>query len=73
MPPRKKQEEKKRVADAWAMLLQPFRLHCQTRHPNMGFRTRNEHEQDHRLHADTLDHIHTKKEQEEQPEGEENA
>ncbi len=60
MPPRKKPAEKQLVANATTMLLQPFRLHCQTRHPQMRFRTKGEHEADHRLRGDKLDHVHEK-------------
>jgi len=69
MPPkRNKPVDKQLVVNVYDMLLQPFRLHCQIRHAQtMRFRTRNEHEQDHRLHEDKLDHVHAvpKSEQEE--------
>ncbi len=70
MPPkRSKQEEKQLVINAYDMLLQPFRLHCQTRHAQtMHFRTKSEHEQDHRLHDDRLDHIHAKLKSEQEEE-----
>jgi hypothetical protein len=69
MPPKKnKLADKQLVVNAYDMLLQPFRLHCQTRHAQtMRFRTKNEHEADHRLHDEHLDHVHAvpKSEQEE--------
>jgi response regulator of citrate/malate metabolism len=60
MPAKNKQQQKKElVISVYDMLLQPFRLHCQIRHAKtMRFRARNEHEQDHRLHQDQLDHTH---------------
>lgn len=59
MPPRKKQEQDKvRVPAVGNLLAQPFRLHCQLRHPGLGFYSRNEHEQDHRMRKDSLDHVH---------------
>jgi hypothetical protein len=69
MPAKKsRQQDKQLVINVYDMLLQPFRLHCQTRHPQMRFRTKNEHDQDHRLHEDNLDHVHArpKSEQEEE-------
>jgi hypothetical protein len=49
------------VPDADSMLAQPFRLHCQLRHPNLGFWSKGEHIADHRLHDDRLDHVHKAK------------
>jgi hypothetical protein len=75
VPARKKGEPKpdpELVKSAEDMLLQEFRMHVQARHPQMRFRTKNEHVQDHRLHAEALDenHLHVENE----PEGEkENA
>ena len=66
MPPKKsKPQGKQLVIRAEDMLMQPFRLHCQTRHPQMRFRTKGEHEADHRLHEDNLDHVHAEPEPEE--------
>ncbi len=68
MPPRKKTREKERVINSDEMLAVAFVKHCARRHRfTMRFRTRNEHNQDHRLHADQLDHIHA------EPKGEHNA
>lgn len=47
------------VPEADTMLIQVFRLHCQKRHPMLRFRSRGEHEADHRLHGDILDHTHS--------------
>jgi hypothetical protein len=65
MPPRKwpqakpEPEEPKLVANSDEMLAQHFQRHCQTRHrQTLRFRSRNEHNQDHRLHQELLDHIH---------------
>lgn len=41
---------------------QVFRLHCQKRHPRLGFWSKGEHAADHRLHAETLDHTHAEPE-----------
>jgi hypothetical protein len=46
------------VPEASSMLAQTFRLHCQTRHPGLGFWEQNEHKQDHRLRDEYLDHTH---------------
>lgn len=54
----KSPSDKVEVPDADIMLAQVFRLHCQKRHPMMRFRSRGEHAADHRLHDDSLDHIH---------------
>lgn len=43
---------------ARSMLAQPFRLHCQKRHPMMKFWSKGEHEADHRMHDESLDHTH---------------
>lgn len=56
----KKKTDKHLVVNAYDMLMQPFRLHCQTRHPRMRFRSRGEHDADHRLHEEELDHVHDK-------------
>ena len=65
MPAKKsKPQGKQLVIRAEDMLMQPFRLHCQTRHPQMRFRTKGEHEADHRLHEENLDHVHAEPEQE---------
>lgn len=45
------------------MLAQAFRLHCQKRHPLLKFWSRGEHAADHRLHQNTLDHVHSEPEQ----------
>ena len=60
MPPKRSGQEKRQlVINADDMLLQPFRLHCQTRHAQtMRFRSKGEHMADHRLHQDRLDHVH---------------
>lgn len=62
MPPRRQKPESGRVSivDADTMLMQQFRLHCQKRHPQMKFWSIGEHIADHRLHDDSLNHIHTK-------------
>lgn len=62
MPPRRQTPKpaKIEVPDADRMLLQTFRLHCQTRHPYMRFRTKGEHDADHRLHDNVLDHVHVR-------------
>jgi hypothetical protein len=51
------------------MLAQTFVLHCRDRHPNMRLRTKNEHEQDHRIHKDQMDHVHQGHAEEEPPQG----
>jgi hypothetical protein len=68
MPPRRQKasSDKVRVPAATDMLAQVFRLHCQTRHPGLGFWNRGEHEADHRLREDFLDHIHQDSEQAEE-------
>lgn len=60
MPPRRQEPKsaKIRVPDVSSMMAQTFRLHCQTRHPNLRFWARGEHEADHRLHHVSIDHIH---------------
>jgi hypothetical protein len=58
MPPKRAKPAKERVQDPAEMLRQDFIRHCVVRHPQMRFRTPNEHTQDHRLNAGTLDHIH---------------
>ncbi len=35
-----------------------LRIHCGLRHPFLRFRNKDEHEADHRLHNDRLDHVH---------------
>lgn len=62
MTPRRQKpsSDKVEVPDADSMLIQTFRLHCQKRHPRMRFRSRGEHDADHRLHDDFLDHVHAK-------------
>jgi hypothetical protein len=47
------------VPDVAKMLQQTFRLHCQTRHPQMrGLRTPEHHAKDHILHDESIDHVH---------------
>jgi|HubBroStandDraft_5_1064220.scaffolds.fasta_scaffold00014_22 hypothetical protein len=46
------------VASATPMLQLQFRQHVMKRHPRMRFITKNEHDQDHRIHIDELDHVH---------------
>jgi hypothetical protein len=60
MPPRRQKSSsgKVTVPAASAMLAQVFRLHCQTRHPGLGFWNRGEHTADHRLRTELLDHVH---------------
>jgi hypothetical protein len=57
------------------MLALPFRQHVQVRHARtMRYRTRTEHEADHRLHDDVLDHTHSEaRGLEEEPEGEQES
>lgn len=60
------------VVSAYDMLALPFRQHVQTRHnKTMRFRTKNEHDADHRLHDDVLDHVHSEPRGEDEEEGEE--
>lgn len=73
MPPRKKQPELVEVAPVEPMLLQHFRLHVQNRHPQMRFRTKQEHAADHRLHREVLDHFHTEAQSKEEEEANKNA
>lgn len=78
MPPRRQRgkADKVVVPAASEMLAQVFRLHCQTRHPNLRFRARGEHDADHRLHAESLDHTHNEPEspaESESEEGEQDA
>jgi hypothetical protein len=70
MPPRKKpvDPEKVVVDPVEPMLLQQFRLHCQKRHPQMRFRTKQEHAADHRLHRDVLNHTHSEAQSKEEEE-----
>lgn len=56
MPPKK--PAKVTVPPANEMLALPFRLHCQKRHPRLGFWNKGEHAADHRLHGEHLDHVH---------------
>lgn len=49
---------KVKVPEAESMLALTFRLHCQLRHPRLGFWNRGEHAADHRLHPDQMDHEH---------------
>lgn len=56
---RTKKEEKVMVASADAMLLLPFRLHIQNRHPNVRFRTWDFHQWDHDHNSEGLDHVHS--------------
>lgn len=60
MPSRRQRPRRDRVEvpDAYKMLYQVFRLHCQQRHPMMRLRTREQHALDHSLHDDSIDHIH---------------
>jgi hypothetical protein len=71
MPPRrhKSSSDKVVVPAVSALLAQPFRLHCQKRHPNLGFWNRGEHAADHRLHADALDHVHREERVDDEPPG----
>jgi hypothetical protein len=63
MPPRRQKasSDKVSVPAASDMLAFVFRLHCQTRHPGLGYWARGEHEADHRLRAAVLDHTHNEK------------
>jgi hypothetical protein len=64
MPPKRKQATEKVLVPAVDNLLaQPFRLHCQLRHPGLGFYSHNEHEQDHRMRESFLDHVHADKDE----------
>lgn len=65
MPPRRQKGSatKLEIPDVKGMMAQTFRLHCQIRHPALGFWSRGEHDSDHRLHAETIDHIHTPREE----------
>jgi hypothetical protein len=64
MPPRRQppKDDRVEVPEVDGMLAQTFRLHCQTRHPGLGFWEKNEHKQDHRLRGEYLDHVHTEPE-----------
>lgn len=61
MPPRKKaaKPELTLVKAVSEMIQMHFRQHCLQRHASLGFYHKNEHEQDHRLHQESLDHIHS--------------
>jgi hypothetical protein len=71
MPPRRQKSSSSKVTVPAAsdMLAFVFRLHCQTRHPGLGYWARGEHEADHRLRADVLDHIHNEEVSDDDPTG----
>ena len=48
------------LADADGQSAQWLKNHVQKRHPYIGYVTRGEHDADHRLHPDRLDHTHRK-------------
>jgi hypothetical protein len=65
MAPRKadKGKEKDLVMPVDEMLILNLRKHIQARHPRMRFRSKGEHEADHRLFPQNLDHIHSNQKQ----------
>lgn len=53
------QEAKTVVPPSSDMLQLILRQHIQKRHLQLGFWTKNEHDQDHRLRQGQLDHVHS--------------
>lgn len=68
MPPRRSKEPEKKLKIVKAvkdMIQLDLRQHIQRRHPGLGFWTKNEHNQDHRIRGDeALDHTHAPSEAE---------
>lgn len=56
------------VPSSSEMLQLILRQHIQKRHPQLGFWTKNEHDQDHRLRQEQLDHVHSDMVQTAEPE-----
>lgn len=53
------EQEKTKVVNADDMGMSVFIQHCHSRHPNVGFRSRGNHAEDHARNAADLDHVHS--------------